>query len=257
MTKSDHEVGKVIVSRPVAPLHPSEVEFEAFLAAQARRWRKPAATGPTTPASGSIRRAPPAAPRAPCIRTPTPTGPAELYGKGVLGLPKRRVLLGRQAVLRLRPGQRADLPDERGRHHLLMAERPTPDATFKRWKAAPGRRRQAHGVLRRTHRLCRHAGHPAAARARARWPCAWCRRPARRCRPNWASASRPLRRRHRRRHRLHRDAAHLPVQPPDQVRYGTTGWPVPGYEIELRGEDGGPVPDGEPGDLYIQGPSAP
>jgi acyl-coenzyme A synthetase/AMP-(fatty) acid ligase len=40
------------------------------------------------------------------------------------------------------------------------------------------------------------------------------------------------------------------------VRYGTTGWPVPGYDIELRGEDGGPVPDGEPGDLYIQGPSA-
>ena len=37
---------------------------------------------------------------------------------------------------------------------------------------------------------------------------------------------------------------------PDKVRYGSTGWPVPGYEIELRGEDGGAVPDGEPGDLY-------
>mgnify|MGYP003331775231 CR=1 FL=1 len=43
---------------------------------------------------------------------------------------------------------------------------------------------------------------------------------------------------------------------PGKVRYGTTGWPVPGYEIELRGEDGGQVPDGEPGDLYIHGPSA-
>jgi benzoate-CoA ligase len=43
---------------------------------------------------------------------------------------------------------------------------------------------------------------------------------------------------------------------PGQVRYGTTGWPVPGYEIQLRGDDGGPVPDGEPGDLYIHGPSA-
>jgi benzoate-CoA ligase len=40
------------------------------------------------------------------------------------------------------------------------------------------------------------------------------------------------------------------------VRYGTTGWPVPGYEVQLRGDDGGPVPDGEPGDLYIHGPSA-
>ena len=43
---------------------------------------------------------------------------------------------------------------------------------------------------------------------------------------------------------------------PGQVRYGTTGWPVSGYEIELRGESGQPVPDGEPGDLYIHGPSA-
>jgi benzoate-CoA ligase len=43
---------------------------------------------------------------------------------------------------------------------------------------------------------------------------------------------------------------------PDRVRYGSTGWPVPGYEIELRGDDGKPVPDGEPGDLYIHGPSA-
>ena len=43
---------------------------------------------------------------------------------------------------------------------------------------------------------------------------------------------------------------------PDKVRYGSTGWPVPGYDIELRGEDGRAVPDGEPGDLYIHGPSA-
>jgi acyl-coenzyme A synthetase/AMP-(fatty) acid ligase len=43
---------------------------------------------------------------------------------------------------------------------------------------------------------------------------------------------------------------------PGQVRYGTTGWPVPGYEIELRSDGGHAVPDGEPGDLYIHGPSA-
>jgi benzoate-CoA ligase len=43
---------------------------------------------------------------------------------------------------------------------------------------------------------------------------------------------------------------------PGKVRYGTTGWPVPGYEIELRGDDGSAVPDGETGDLYIKGPSA-
>ncbi|HSC99742.1 MAG TPA: benzoate-CoA ligase family protein [Casimicrobiaceae bacterium] len=43
---------------------------------------------------------------------------------------------------------------------------------------------------------------------------------------------------------------------PGDVRYGTTGVPVPGYEVELRGEDGRAVRDGEVGDLYIRGPSA-
>ncbi|MFT4064041.1 benzoate-CoA ligase family protein [Paraburkholderia sp.] len=41
-----------------------------------------------------------------------------------------------------------------------------------------------------------------------------------------------------------------------EVEYGTTGRPVPGYEVELRDEAGHPVPDGEVGDLYIKGPSA-
>ena len=48
LIKSDHEVGKVIVSRPVAPLHPAEVEFETFLAAQVPA-SKPAVTGPDDP----------------------------------------------------------------------------------------------------------------------------------------------------------------------------------------------------------------
>ena len=49
MTRSDHEVQKVIVSRPLAPLEPGEVEFNAFLAAQAPL-DKPAPTGPDDPA---------------------------------------------------------------------------------------------------------------------------------------------------------------------------------------------------------------
>ncbi|WP_235953127.1 benzoate-CoA ligase family protein [Noviherbaspirillum galbum] len=40
------------------------------------------------------------------------------------------------------------------------------------------------------------------------------------------------------------------------VRYGTSGRPVEGYEVELRDESGRPVPVGEIGDLYIRGPSA-
>ena len=41
-----------------------------------------------------------------------------------------------------------------------------------------------------------------------------------------------------------------------QVEYGTTGRPVPGYEVELRDDAGHAVPDGEVGDLFIKGPSA-
>ena len=41
-----------------------------------------------------------------------------------------------------------------------------------------------------------------------------------------------------------------------QVRYGTTGTPVEGYDVELRGEDGRPVGVDAIGDLFIRGPSA-
>ena len=43
---------------------------------------------------------------------------------------------------------------------------------------------------------------------------------------------------------------------PNDVKYGTTGKPVPGYEVELRNEEGKPVGVGEIGDLYIKGPSS-
>jgi benzoate-CoA ligase len=43
---------------------------------------------------------------------------------------------------------------------------------------------------------------------------------------------------------------------PGDVVYGTTGKPVPGYDIELRDDAGALVPPGEVGDLYVKGPSA-
>ncbi len=43
---------------------------------------------------------------------------------------------------------------------------------------------------------------------------------------------------------------------PGHVRYGTTGTPVPGYGIELRDERGTLVGDDAIGDLYVNGPSA-
>ncbi len=43
---------------------------------------------------------------------------------------------------------------------------------------------------------------------------------------------------------------------PEDVKYGTTGTPVAGYEIALRDDAGEPTPEGEVGDLYVKGPSA-
>ena len=43
---------------------------------------------------------------------------------------------------------------------------------------------------------------------------------------------------------------------PGDVAYGTTGRPVPGYDLELRGDDGQPVGTGEEGALWVRGPTA-
>ncbi len=43
---------------------------------------------------------------------------------------------------------------------------------------------------------------------------------------------------------------------PGDVRYGTTGKPVPGYELRIVGEDGNPAPAGEIGELQISGPTS-
>jgi benzoate-CoA ligase len=43
---------------------------------------------------------------------------------------------------------------------------------------------------------------------------------------------------------------------PDDNRYGTSGKPVPGYEVRLLAEDGSPVRKGEIGELQVAGPTS-
>src|ERR1700692_886559 len=43
---------------------------------------------------------------------------------------------------------------------------------------------------------------------------------------------------------------------PGDIKYGTSGRPVPGYRVRLVNEAGGEVPDGEVGELLVDAPSA-
>jgi hypothetical protein len=88
-------------------------------------------------------------------------------------------------------------------------------------------KRKPHGLLRRAYVVRRHArlGRLADARRRRAAPL----RVRRRAAPEGhrRALRRALRLRRARRHRIDGDAAHLPVEPAGEVRYGTTGTPVP------------------------------
>ena len=121
---------------------------------------------------------------------------------------ERRLLFGRQAVLRLWPRQCADVSDVGRRLHGAAA-RPA-DAGRGRCAAAPP---SGHRVLRGADLLRGVSGERLGAAARRRQvPLLRVGRrgAADRHRP---ALGREVRRRHPRRHRFDRDAAHLPVQP--------------------------------------------
>ncbi len=255
LVKSDHEVHKVIVSHPQAPLHPAEAEFESFLRATAPML-KAAATHADDPgfwlySSGSTGR-----PKGTVHSHANPYWTAELYGKGVLGLREDDVCFSAAKLFfAYGLGNGLSFPLSVGATTILMAERPTPDATFKRWLGAVGNIQPTiffgaptgfAGMLASpllpdkkdlSLRLASSAGEALPAELGLRF-------------------------------KAHFDIdvidgigstemLHIFLSnAPGRVRYGSTGWPVPGYVVELRGDDGRPVADGETGDLYIQGPSA-
>ncbi|MGH8848502.1 MAG: benzoate-CoA ligase family protein, partial [Polaromonas sp.] len=201
---------------------------------------------------------------------------AELYGKPVLGITEQDVCFSAAKLFfAYGLGNGLSFPLSVGATVVLMAERPTPAATFKRWigDTAP------QGAARRPPEGAQPAwGGPAPVQ-----PTVFFGAPT-----GFAGmlASPDLPAKNQVSLRLassagealpadigERFTAHYGVEIidgigstemlhiflsnlPGKVRYGTTGWPVPGYEVELRGDDGQPVPDGETGDLYIRGPSS-
>jgi benzoate-CoA ligase len=255
LIKSDHEVDKVVVSRPVAPLHPAEVEFESFLAAHAPL-AKPAGTGPDDPgfwlySSGSTGR-----PKGAVHSHANPYWTAELYGKRVLGLTESDVCFSAAKLFfAYGLGNALTFPMSVGASVILMAERPTPDATFKRWLGGVRGARPSvfYGAPTGFAGMLASPQLPRREQVALRLV---------------SSAGEALPSEIGERFKAHfgvdiidgigsTEMLHIFISNrPGKVRYGTTGWPVPGYEIELRGDAGGAVPDGEPGDLYIHGPSA-
>jgi len=255
MTKSDHEVHKVIVSHPAAPLHPAEVEFESFVQGNAPL-AKAAATSPDDPcfwlySSGSTGR-----PKGTVHSHANPYWTIELYGKGILELRESDVCFSAAKLFfAYGLGNALTFPMGVGATTLLMAERPTPDATFKRWLGGVGGVKPTvfYGAPTGFAGMLASPNLPAKTEVAMRLV---------------SSAGEALPAEIGERFQRHfgvdivdgigsTEMLHIFLSNlPGKVRYGTTGWPVPGYDIELRNEDGSPTPDGEPGDLYIHGPSS-
>jgi benzoate-CoA ligase len=255
LVKADHEVHKVVVSRPTAPLHPAEVEFEQFLAAQSPL-AKPAATGADDPgfwlySSGSTGR-----PKGAVHSHANPYWTAELYGKRILDIRADDVCFSAAKLFfAYGLGNALSFPLSVGATTLLMPERATPEAVFARWTGEAGGPRPTvfFGAPTGYAGMLAHPALPLREAVALRLA---------------SSAGEALPADIGQRFTAHfgveiidgigsTEMLHIFMSNrPGRVRYGTTGWPVPGYDIELRGEDGGPVPDGEPGDLYIHGPSA-
>lgn len=266
LRRSVHEVAQVIVSKPVAPLNttaldgpsgrlPAEIEFEHFLSRTPEATRA-AATCADEPAfwlysSGSTGR-----PKGTVHSHANPYWTAELYGKGVLGLRESDVCFSAAKLFfAYGLGNALSFPLSVGATVVLMAERPTPQAVFPRLRGETGGVRPTvffgaptgyAGLLADPNlpgreavglRLCSSAGEALPAEIGERFT----RHFGVEIIDGIGST----------------EMLHIYLSNrPGQVKYGSTGWPVPGYDIELRGEDGHPVPDGEPGDLYVRGPSA-
>ena len=181
---------------------------------------------------------------------------AELYGKRILQLTEDDVCFSAAKLFfAYGLGNGLSFPLSVGATTLLMAERPTPEATFKRWTGGVGNTRPTvfFGAPTGFAGMLASPALPAKAAVSLRLA---------------SSAGEALPADLGERFTQHfgveivdgigsTEMLHVYLSNlPGKVRYGTTGWPVPGYTLALRGDDGLPVPDGETGDLYIQGPSA-
>ena len=251
MEQGGNEVRTVIVSHPETPL-PSGFLALRELIARSEPAAAAALTLPDDPgfwlySSGSTGK-----PKGTVHTHANPFHTVELYAKPVLGLTEHDICFSSAKLFfAYGLGNALTFPLAVGASVVLMAERPTPQATFKRWvERQPtvffGAPTGFAGMLSSpalperkdvSLRMCSSAGEALPAeighRFKARFGCDIID----------GIGSTEM---------LH---IYLSNRPGD-VHYGTTGRAVDGYELELRGEDGHAVNDNEVGDLFIKGPSA-
>jgi benzoate-CoA ligase len=271
MADSSHELKTIIVSGAVAAtggdgaapatagsgaaaLPSGALRFEHLLSAHAPL-EAPAPTGPDDPgfwlySSGSTGK-----PKGTLHSHANPYWTAELYGLRLLELAESDICFSAAKLFfAYGLGNALSFPLSAGATVLLMGERATPDAVFKRWRglygvkptvffgsptgyagmlASPALPPRAEVALRLASSAGEALPRETGERFRSQFGCDVI---------DGIGSTEML---------------HIFISNrPGQVRYGTTGWPVPGYAVELRSDDGRPVPDGEIGDLYIRGPSS-
>ena len=253
---ASHEVQRILVSRPVADSSGLAVtDFETLIHAYSPASR-PAGTGADDPAfwlysSGSTGR-----PKGTVHTHANLFWTAQLYGRNVLQLTEQDVCFSAAKLFfAYGLGNALSFPLSVGATTLLMGERPTPEAIFKRWRGEVGGFRPTVFFGAPTGFAAILASEQLPARDATALRLV-------------SSAGEALPAELGERFKRHfgvdivdgigsTEMLHIFLSNrPERVRYGTTGWPVPGYSVELRDEHGAAVPDGELGDLYIQGPSA-
>lgn len=250
-----HEVRQIVVSTPQGPLPAQATALDDFLAAHSPLTQC-ASTGADDPgfwlfSSGSTGR-----PKGTVHSHINPYWTAVLYGQKVLELTENDVCFSAAKLFfAYGLGNGLSFPMSVGATTLLMAERPVPDAVFKRWRGQVGGQKPTvfFGAPTGFAGMLVAPALPAQHEVRLRLV---------------SSAGEALPSELGQRFRAHfgidivdgigsTEMLHIYLSNlPTRVRYGTTGWPVPGYALSLRGDDGQNVPDGEVGDLYIQGPSS-
>jgi len=252
MARGAHDVAHVIVSRPAEAVSAEAHDFAALLEAYSRSTLAPAATDADDIAfwlysSGSTGR-----PKGTVHTHANLYWTAETYGQPVLGIREDDVVFSAAKLFfAYGLGNALTFPLSVGATTILMAERPTPQAVFKRLTerqptifygvptlyaamlAAPELPTRGAVALRR----CVSAGEPLPKEVGEKFAARFG------CEVLDGIGSTEM---------LHIFLSNHP----GEVHYGTTGKAVPGYDVELRGEDGRPVGNGEIGDLFIRGPSA-